>query len=419
MRMSEAVMRSRHAVPAEWSEKRMAGLGQRLDDWFDGPASWLAERAGARRSVRPLAARLHADGTLHLTATRGSAAMIIPKADNAPQPVVAAARKRIEGRTVSLALPDDAIIRRTLTLPAEAAEHLQGIIAARLAALSPLPAESVDTGHRVLSTAQDGKIEVEVLIAPKARTAEAMTVLTRLGASALLLTGGERDVVLSSPGATAQPRQTGRKAIKFGLKVTTLLSVLALGAVVAGGPAVMASLELEGESFALRAEAAKAKIAALAGRTKALGTNEEQALALKDQAVSLALALDDLAAAMPDTAHALEVAFANGVFTISGRASDVPQLVTALEESGRFSQTALLGQSSDEEEGETGQTAFSLATRPSALSGVMQQAARAPTGTDEARGTQVQQDAEPAQAGEASGASAPPDDSDVEGSSQP
>ncbi|MCU0830234.1 MAG: PilN domain-containing protein [Rhizobiaceae bacterium] len=348
----------------------MAGFGQRLDDWFDGPAGWLAERLAVRRAPRLMPAQLHEDGTLHLGAGRGGGAMVVPKAETAPQALLNAARKRIEGRSVSLALPDNALIRRTLTLPAEAAEHLGGIVAARLAALSPFPADAVHAGHRIIAAARDGKIEVEVLIAPKAASADAASVFSRLGASAVRLTGGAEAVVLSAPGAVEKPREAGRKAIKLSLKVVTLLCGISLATLLAGAPYVMSALELESQSFALRTEAAKAKIAALAGRTEALGSAEEQALAIKDNAISIALALDDLARAMPDSAHAMEIAFADGVFTISGRASDVPELVTALEESGRFTATALLGQSADEDEtGVGGPVEFQLTTRPLALAG--------------------------------------------------
>ena len=54
-------------------------------------------------------------------------------------------------------------------------------------------------------------------------------------------------------------------------------------------------------------------------------------------------ALDDLAAALPLHAYATEIVLADGLLRVAGRTSDLPDVLTALESSGRFAGSRLIG----------------------------------------------------------------------------
>jgi general secretion pathway protein L len=357
---------------------------QRLDAWFGGPASLLAEWLSFRRKTRFVPARCDENGVLHLNEGAALAQRVETGRDVAPAQL-SAVKKLLDGRAVSVRLPEAFAMRRSLILPVEAGAHLDGIVAARLAALSPLPVDMVLAGQAIAApSAENGQMRVDVAIVPRAKVLPLETLFAACGVAEKRFTvdnGATADRLIVLRAGTAEPKRarpaTGFKRL---LQALTGLSVAAGIAALAGGPYVMAGQKLEADALQLRIDAARAAITAAIDGTIAKGGAEERALLLKGEAQSLALSLEDLALALPDGAHALEITFQNGQLTLSGRGDNVPAIVTALEQSGRFAQTAILGQARDPENPSI--TTFSMVTRPLALSNgsTLQAVSDAPTG---------------------------------------
>ena len=87
----------------------------------------------------------------------------------------------------------------------------------------------------------------------------------------------------------------------------------------------------------------------------------------KNDTISAIGALDDLAEALPVHSFATEVALAEGKLRLAGRTYDLPDVLTALESSGRFADSALIGPAVRGEDERS--SLFTLETRPLIRSG--------------------------------------------------
>jgi hypothetical protein len=335
-----------------------------MDDWIAGPASLLDELARVRSGSRVLARVANDGSALEIEPARSrkaSAPLLIPI--SADTPVPAALRTAVDGQTVHLDIPAGWVIARRVELPIEAASHVEGIVTSRMGALSPLPASDVYFGHKVLQLSHEARqITVAVAIIPRSRVAAALACLNVADA---------RQVVISAPfpegGAVDVPTQRQRVAgtrgrIKLVLAGVLGISVLATVATLAARPMIQSSYAERRAAVEIRAEKARQAIALAASPEKAETAPEQEALNVKDDAISALGTLNDLAEALPTHSHALEVSFADGRMRLSGRTMDVPEVLTALESSGRFEDSKLVGSALRGEDGMTSE--FEVDTRP-------------------------------------------------------
>lgn len=336
-----------------------------VDDWVDGPASLLGERWQALRPGNRVVAELSADGEFLAVRSdaRGAAPVEISLAPDHDLEARAALRPLLADRDVALRVPRGWAIERRADLPLEAAGHLEGIVAARISTLSPVPPHETMFGHRLLQADRAGKqLSVGILILPRARVAPALDLLD--GA-------GWRELAVEAPFASGDwitlfPRRSGsvgtRGLIRYGVWAALVAGVAAIVLSLAAGPIVDARygdyrLELEA-----RAARARAAIAAAAAPERAATAPEQAALDAKNDAISTLGALEDLAAALPMHAYATEISFEEGRLKLAGRTGDVPDVLTALESSGRFLDSRLVGAARRAEDGVGSE--FELETRP-------------------------------------------------------
>jgi hypothetical protein len=335
-----------------------------MDDWIAGPASLLDELARVKSGSR-VVARIADDGsTLEIepaTSRKPSAPLLIPISPDAQAP--AALHTAVNGKAVHLGIPASWVIARRIELPMEAASHVEGIVTSRMGALSPLPASDIYFGHRVLGISREARqITVAVAIVPRSRVAAALACLNMAEA---------RQVVISAPFPegdvvevlTQRRRVTGtRGRIKFVLAGTLGVSLVAAVTALAVRPMIQNSYAERRAAVEVRAGKARQAIALAATPDKTETAPEQEARNIKDDAISALGALDDLAAALPMHSYAIEVSFAEGRMRLSGRTMDVPEVLTALESSGRFEDSKLVGSALRGEDGLTSE--FEVDTRP-------------------------------------------------------
>src|SRR5690606_31576326 len=131
---------------------------------------------------------------------------------------------------VSVVVPASWVIERRIELPLEAAGHVDGVVATRLAALSPLPPPDTLSGHRILDVDRaSGRMPVAVAILPRSRLRPVLDLVAATEA---------RDVGVQAPLGeefiTLMPRRAGtagRHAV--GKRLLAGLIVLAAVAAVA------------------------------------------------------------------------------------------------------------------------------------------------------------------------------------------
>ncbi|WP_442582160.1 PilN domain-containing protein [Mesorhizobium sp. ASY16-5R] len=335
-----------------------------MDDWIAGPASLLDELARVKSSSR-VVARVADDGSAleiaPATSRKPAAPLLIPISPEEQTP--AALRTAVNGKVVHLDIPASWVIARRIELPIEAASHVEGIVTSRMGALSPLPASDIHFGHSVLGISRETRqITVAVAIVARSRVAAALACLNAAEA---------RQVVISAPFPegdavkvlTQRQRVAGtRGRIKLVLAGVLGASLAAAVTALAARPMIQNSYAERRAAVEIRAEKARQAIALAATPDKAETAPEQEALNIKDDAISALGALDDLAAALPTHSYASEVSFADGRMRLSGRTMDVPEVLTALESSGRFEDSKLVGSALRSEDGLTSE--FEVDTRP-------------------------------------------------------
>lgn len=337
-----------------------------LDRWIEGPASLLREWWSALRQSERARVRIADDGkSMTLSSGRkGAAGHTLVSLDPAAETQARATLGALPaGQSAALVVPRSWVIERHIELPLEAASHLDGIVASRVSSLSPVPAHETIFGHRVETVDRaTRKLSVGIAIVPRMRVARPLEIMD--GAA-------WRDVTVEAPFGedghiVLHPRRSGAVApnrrTKIALTMILSASIASAIAVLIAGPFVDSYFEGRTSQFQVRADAARATLASLAKPDKAATAPEQAALDLKNESVSALGALEDLAAALPRHAYATEISFSEGRLLLSGRTTDLPDVLTKLESSGRFLDSKLVGTAERAQDGLS--SAFQLETRP-------------------------------------------------------
>lgn len=345
---------------------------QVLDNWLEGPASLLAERWQAGRRNTDVQARIAEDGstlTLRAAGKGGSGEASLPLQPMGDlQAQAEALSSLVKGQHIVLVAPRAWVIERHIELPQEAGEHLEGIVAARTASLSPLPVQDMLFGHAVAGTdSATRRIRVDIALLPKSRVAQVIDLIEAAGARHTEVVAQ----VLQGARIVLYPRRAGRAATLGRIKTMLglLLAAAAAAALVAVAATVAHGMYRSGQRAELetRAATARATISELMAPQTAGTAPEQAAIDIKNEAISALGALDDLAAALPVHSFATEIALADGRLRLAGRTFDLPDVLTTLESSGRFADSALVGPAVRGEDERS--SLFTLETRPLIRSG--------------------------------------------------
>lgn len=342
------------------------GALRALDGWIDGPATLISERWHAVRPGERVVARIAEDGrsVMFSSEGRGSATqLLVPLAPDQDQQARDALGTMLAERDVTIVVPKPWVIERRVELPLEAAGHLEGIVASRVSSLSPIAPHETLFGHRVLNVDRAlKKLSVGIVILPRNRIARTLEVIEGVK---------WREVTVEAPFGdgdpiTLYPRRSGvavsRRRVK---QMTTVLLAASVGSAMAAfiaGPFVASYYESRRAEFDARATAARATIAAAAQPDQAATLPEQAALDLKNGSISALGALDDLANALPDHSFATEISLVEGRIRLTGRTTDLPDVLTQLESSGRFLDSKLVGTAQRADDGFSSD--FELETRP-------------------------------------------------------
>lgn len=337
-----------------------------LDRWIEGPASLLRAWWSALRPSQRARARISDDGTALILSSGkpGAASHTLVSLDPAAETQARATLRTLPAsQSAALVIPRSWVIERHIDLPLEAASHIDGIVASRVSSLSPVPAHETIFGHRVEAVDRTSrKLSVGIAIVPRQRVTRPLEILE---------SAAWRDVTVEAPFGedghiVLHPRRSGavmpNRRTKIALTLILGASIASALAVLIAGPFVDDYFEGRTAQFQARADAARATLAAMAKPDKAATAPEQAALDLKNDSVSALGALEDLAAALPKHSYATEISFAEGRLLLSGRTTDLPDVLTKLESSGRFLDSRLVGTAERAQDGLS--SAFQLETRP-------------------------------------------------------
>lgn len=240
---------------------------------------------------------------------------------------------------VMLEWPQEKIVTRTLSLPAQARDFLAGVIANQLDRLSPWPVGQILHGH-IASQAEAGRLSVRVLIARKADVEAARAALADMGVAVdriVAVADASREPVALWTKGAAQSDAAAQRRLRLFVG-GAIGAYVALCAIVALAASIAASaLREEAEALAARAHALQKRAdAARSPAVVAALPPQERAWILKETSTPTVALLDALSRAIPDGAFLESLALEAGRLRISGLAEDAPPLIDALEKSGRF-----------------------------------------------------------------------------------
>jgi general secretion pathway protein L len=243
------------------------------------------------------------------------------------------------GGFVVLELPPDRVVRRLLTLPAQARAFLGGIVQNQIERLSPWKADQAAYGFAAEAAEAGASLAVTVLIASRA----AMDASRQLAADAGLVV--DRIVARDPTDPAAAPvplwsrTADGSAAMLRRARLASGAAVLAIVAASVGASAWAV----------ISAGAASAKSQALGGRVKTLqrqaiapagipvaAGSPERVWAWKAGAPSAVVLIEALSSALPDTAYLTEFTLQGTTLRLVGQAADAPALIQALERSGHL-----------------------------------------------------------------------------------
>ena len=247
---------------------------------------------------------------------------------------------------VVLEFPADKVVRRDITVPAQAQKFLSGVIRNQIERLSPWPPNNVVYGFNAEASAENASvIEVRILMASRTDIDASRHDLTALGVQVdrIVANGSTVETVDKAAGSvTLWSRLTD--ASRDRLEGTSRLIGLGIGATVA----VSMCLSLwafvstglvrdESESIAARAKALQRQVQG--GRTPSSAASmppAERAWFLKETSISSVILIEALSRALPDSAYLTEIRVENATLRMTGLADDAPGLLAPLEQSGHL-----------------------------------------------------------------------------------
>lgn len=252
--------------------------------------------------------------------------------------VVAGLIARERGRPTILALPEGAVLRKTLDLPLVAESELADLLRFELDRQTPFSPEQACYDFRVSSRDKSsGRMKVEWAVAPRDAVQRALSRAAAWGIEPDAVTvagdeGADRPFDLSG--------RSGRKGIG-GRAV--LMAVLALAALGLALTAVVLPLRWQ-DTAAREAEAALTEARSAAREAselrEALGRRRQDARFLVDRKLSAPMAvsvLADLTRLLPDDSYLFELRLRDGRLRVRGYASSAAPLLELFERHPRLS----------------------------------------------------------------------------------
>jgi general secretion pathway protein L len=242
---------------------------------------------------------------------------------------------------VVLELPPQDVLVAHMSVPAQAGAFLEGVVRNQIDRLSPWRANDVNYGYSAQpNEKQSGLLNVRLFIARSAAMDAMRQALTGLGLSL------DRIVVRDPGDAASEPvviwerladaaiddlRNARRRVTQVLAACVALSLVLSVWMVLSAQSIQERSAELTASNRALQRQMQTSAAVPAAGIEPA-----RAAWHLKETAPSAVMTLESLSRALPDAAYVKEFDLQNDVLRISGLTSDAPLLVSALEDSGYF-----------------------------------------------------------------------------------
>lgn len=357
------------ATPASPSEDTPGRRSWRLDGrllsrarpflawWGTSLAAWLPRRI--RELFGLVGRRLLLDaqaGQLTLTLHDSDRQQMLASVPLAPllagagadDPLAALLSGRVAATPRWLLLPARAGLRRTMTLPEAAGERLHDILRFEIDRQTPFAAADVRHDHRVLARRSDGRLDVELVVVPRATIDAAVAALGPLGGTlaGVDLAADDGAGMITPLGvnliddARRQHRDDPQRRHQWLLAaIALLLLTLALWQMRENRAAAAAAFDAEVAAQAARARGASQQRQQLVD----LGNGMRFLAAQRASKPTMVAVLDELSRRLPDTTYLEKVAIEGDRILVIGLSTEASALVGYLQGSDLWRSPALAG----------------------------------------------------------------------------
>jgi len=334
---------------APWAGSLGPRLGAFWRWWRAALLAWLPDALRERFGLWPQRLLLCVDGEhVHVTLLRGQAQALgtldVVAAVGTADPLAARLPAALADVPRWLLLPESAVLRRRLRLPAAAAERLHDVTGFEIDRQTPFASTDVVHDARVLGARADGQLEVELIVLTRAALEAA---LARLGPLAAGLSGVDVAVADGAPlGINLMPaarrhRRRSRASTTHAalLALAVLLFIAALWQMLDNRRAAVLEWQrtVAGHSEAAR-DVAQAQRRVLELVEGAAFLDAERA-----RRPGMVEIMAELARRLPDATHLDKLAIEGNRITLIGLSADAPALVGRLQDSPLWHAPALAG----------------------------------------------------------------------------
>lgn len=341
------------AVPTPFARFGFARLGLRgfLAWWRGGLAAWLP--SGWRQVLAASSDRLllqaHADG-LQLRRQGGNGLQDIahlpvpPARGDRIDPLAAVLTRRAAELPRWLLLPAASGLRRSLLLPAAARERLREVLGFEIERQTPFAAADVYYDGRVLGVRDDGQLQAELVVVPRARADAA---LVQAGALSGWLAGIDLAEADGRPlGVNLLPvtqrhlRANPWRLWNIALAALAVLAVLlGLSQVLDNRRAAAAQLQADVAKRSVQAREVSRQRQRLVDAVEGGAYLQAQ----RNARPSVIEVMDELARRLPDGTYLEKVSIEGGQLTLIGLSNQAAALVGKLEGAKQWRAPALSG----------------------------------------------------------------------------
>lgn len=341
------------AVPTPFARFGFARLGLRgfLAWWRAGLAAWLP--SGWRQVLAASSDRLllqaHADG-LQLRRQGGNGLQDIahlpvpPARGDGIDPLAAVLTRRAAELPRWLLLPAASGLRRSLLLPAAARERLREVLGFEIERQTPFAAADVYYDGRVLGVRDDGQLQAELVVVPRARADAA---LVQAGALSGWLAGIDLAEADGRPlGVNLLPvtqrhlRANPWRLWNIALAALAVLAVLlGLSQVLDNRRAAAAQLQADVAKRSVQAREVSRQRQRLVDAVEGGAYLQAQ----RNARPSVIEVMDELARRLPDGTYLEKVSIEGGQLTLIGLSNQAAALVGKLEGAKQWRAPALSG----------------------------------------------------------------------------
>lgn len=319
--------------------------------WTAALLAWLPLRLRERLGLLPQRLLLHPQGAdLAIALERAGEARalaVLPWQDDDSNAAAVLARvlaPQLADLPRWLVLPAGSGLRRTLRLPAAAAERLRDVVSFEIDRQTPFSAQTAVFDARVVALRDDGQLDAELIVVPRRTLDDA---LAALGPVADTLAGVDLDDG-SGQALGIDLLPAGRRLHRADprRRWNLLLAAIALCALVAGMWQVLDNRRAAADAFedASRPVIAQAR-AASAQRQRLTGLIEGMQYLETQRAArpTMVEILDELSQRLPDSTYLEKLAVENDRLLLIGLSGEASALVGQLEGSPLWRSPALTG----------------------------------------------------------------------------